>query len=85
VTVLVKKLGGSVAVVIPKGVAREMDLAEGTPLEITSNGEAIVMRKQNGRRPRRSMAQIVRGIKTSSYRRRTQEHAERGPVGREIW
>jgi AbrB family looped-hinge helix DNA binding protein len=84
-TVVVKKLGGSVAVVIPKGVAREMDLAEGTPLEISSTGDAIIMRKRTGRRPRRSMAQIVRGINASSYKRRTREQAERGPVGREIW
>ena len=84
-TVLVKKLGGSVAVVIPKAVAREMELAEGTPLEIIASGGAIVMRKRRGNRPRRPIGEIVRAMKASSYKRRNREMAERGPVGRKIW
>jgi antitoxin component of MazEF toxin-antitoxin module len=42
-TVTIKKIGGSMAVVIPKEVAREMELTEGTPMQITSTGESIVM------------------------------------------
>ena len=86
-TVTVKQVGGSVAVVIPKSVAREMELAAGSSLEISTSGGAIVMRKhrRQGRRPRRSIAEIVAQIKPASYRRRNREQAEGGPVGREIW
>jgi antitoxin component of MazEF toxin-antitoxin module len=85
-TVTVKKLGGSVAVVIPKGVAREMELLEGTPLEISATGDAIVMRKQAvRRRARRPIAELVKKIKPSAYKRRNKEQAERGPLGREMW
>lgn len=83
-TVIVKKIGGSVAVVIPRGMAREMQLTEGTPLEISAGASGILMRKA-GRRPRRPLAQIVAGIKPASYRRRNRELSEPGPVGAEVW
>jgi antitoxin component of MazEF toxin-antitoxin module len=83
-TVVVRKIGGSVAVVIPRAVAREMELSEGTTLDISATDAAIVMRKQ-GRRPRRSLGRIVAQIKPSSYRRRTRDAAQGdGPVGKEI-
>ncbi len=84
--ITVKKIGGSVAVVIPRGVAREMELVEGMPLEMSSSGDAIVMRKSGPpQRTRRPIEAIVRGMKSSSYQRHSRELAERGPVGREIW
>ena len=85
-TVTVKKVGGSVAVLIPKGVAREMELAAGTPLEISTTGGAIVLRK--ARRPRasrRPIGEIVAQIKPATYRRRRRELGEDGPVGKELW
>jgi antitoxin component of MazEF toxin-antitoxin module len=48
--VIVKKLGGSLAVVIPRAAAREAGLAEGTPLDVTATAAGLVLRKQ-GRRP----------------------------------
>jgi AbrB family looped-hinge helix DNA binding protein len=84
-TVTVKKLGGSVAVVIPKAVAREMELTEGTPLEISGDADAIVLRKpRRRRRPRRPLARIVAQIKPASYRRRSAELSADRSVGREI-
>jgi AbrB family looped-hinge helix DNA binding protein len=83
-TVTVKKVGGSVAVIIPKEVAKEMELVEGTALDISTSGGAIVMRKQ-GRRARRPLANIVSQINTASYRRRSRELGGDGPVGREVW
>lgn len=82
-TVVVKKLGGSMAVVIPKGVAREMALAEGTTLDVSVSGDGILLRKQ-GRRPRRPVAEIVAAIDPSSYRRRSRELSQDRPVGKEI-
>jgi AbrB family looped-hinge helix DNA binding protein len=85
-TVTIKKIGGSMAVVIPKAVAREMELTEGTAMEITSKGDDIVMRRQRGkRRQRRPLAKIVAQIKPASYRRRNRELAGDRPVGKELW
>ena len=83
-TVIVKKIGGSVAVVIPKAVAREMELVEGTSLEISGNADGITMRRQ-GRRPRRRLRRIVAQIKPAAYRRRNRELTKDRPVGKEIW
>jgi antitoxin component of MazEF toxin-antitoxin module len=86
-TVTVKQVGGSVAVVIPKTLAREMHLAAGTPLDISTADGAIVMRKSERQpgRPRRSIADIAAQIKPASYRRRNREQADRGPRGKELW
>ena len=83
-TVIVKKIGGSVAVVLPKAIARELKLIEGTPLDVSASDAAIIMRRE-GRRPRRSLAQIVAQIRPGSYRKRRVELGEDRPVGREIW
>jgi antitoxin component of MazEF toxin-antitoxin module len=83
-TVVVKKIGGSVAVLIPKAVAREMGLVDGTSLDITSSPDAIIMRR-HGRRPRRSIQSIVDQISPAAYRRRRREMLEKGPVGKEVW
>jgi len=83
-TVVVKKIGGSLAVSIPKAVAREMGLVEGTSLHITSSADAVVMRK-HGRRPRRSIRSIVDQMSPAAYRRRRCEILEKGPVGKEVW
>jgi antitoxin component of MazEF toxin-antitoxin module len=86
-TVTVKQVGGSVAVVIPKTLAREMDLAAGTPLDISTADGAIVMRKsaRGARRPRRPIGEIAARIKPASYRRRNREQVGDGPRGKEIW
>ncbi len=83
-TVMVKRVGGSVAVVIPKAVAREMDLTDGTPLQMSTTADAIVMRRES-RRPRRPLKQIVAKLSPASYRRRRRELGDDAPVGREIW
>ncbi len=83
-TVVVKKVGGSVAVVIPKALARDLDLIEGTPLDVSTTADAIVMRKRS-RQPRRPLAQLVTQIKPATYRRRRRELGDDAPVGKEIW
>ena len=82
-TVTVKKVGGSMAVVIPAAVAREMGLAEGTALELVVTDDSLLMRRR-GRRPRRPLADVVARIKPASYRRRHLELGG-GPVGKEPW
>jgi antitoxin component of MazEF toxin-antitoxin module len=83
-TVVVKKLGGSVAVVIPKGIARDLGLTDGTSLDISTSTDSIVMRR-SGKRQRRPVKAIVSQINRASYRRRQREFPESGRVGKEIW
>ena len=84
-TVNVKKIGGSMAVLIPKAVARELELAEGTRLDITSTDQQIVLRKpRDARRARRPLAKLVAQMKPAAYRRRNRELDSDGPVGKEI-
>ena len=81
---IVKKLGGSLAVVIPRSLAREAGLAEGTPLELSATAAGLVLRKQ-GRRPRRSMTEIIAQIDPAGYRRHNRVMSDDGPAGKEIW
>jgi AbrB family looped-hinge helix DNA binding protein len=83
-TVTVKRVGGSVAVVIPAGIARDLGLSEGTALDVTTTADSIVMRLR-GRRPRRRLAKIVAAIKPANYRRRRRELGDDPPVGKELW
>ena len=83
-TITIKRIGGSMAVVIPKALAREMELTDGESLDITTSAGVLVMKKR-GRRPRRSLAQIVAQIRSGSYGRRGRELSDAGPVGKEIW
>jgi antitoxin component of MazEF toxin-antitoxin module len=83
-TVTVKKVGGSVAVVIPAAIARELALTDGTALEVSTTADSIVMRRR-GRAPRRRIGAIVACIKPASYRRRRRELGEDSPVGKEVW
>jgi len=72
VIVTIKKIGGSLAVFIPRSMARETKLTEGTTMDISAGVDSIVIRKVGGR-PRRPIAQIVSQIKAGSYRRRRAE------------
>lgn len=83
-TITVKKVGGSIAVLIPKAVAREMELTAGTALDSSTTDGAIVMRKRS-RHPRRTLAEIVAQITPASYRRRNRELRHDAPVGKELW
>ena len=78
-------LGGSVGVLIPKTVAREMSLSEGTTLELTNSADHLVMRKRSRRRARRPIADIVAQINPAAYRRHTRELAADPPRGKELW
>jgi antitoxin component of MazEF toxin-antitoxin module len=83
-TVTVKKIGGSMAVVIPRALAREIGLAEGTELDITSSDDTILMRRPD-RRPRRSMGEIVSRIKAGGYRKNRVQLDRDRVLGGEVW
>lgn len=81
--VKVKRVGGSMAVVIPAPIASEMNLSAGTALAVSLEDDKLVLRKS--RRPRRSMDQLVAEIDPAAYKRRRKRDLDDKPVGREIW
>jgi antitoxin component of MazEF toxin-antitoxin module len=83
-TVTVKKLGGSVAVVIPKAIAQEIELTAGTSLDVTVTPKGILFKKR-GRRPRRPMSSLVAAMDPVAYRRHRRELPDGPPVGSEVW
>ena len=82
-TVTVKRIGGSLAVVIPRSVAAESGLAEGAPLDVTRTAAGILFRLA-GRRPRRSIAAVAKQIDPAGYARRTADLSSDPAVGREV-
>lgn len=82
-TVTVKRIGGSLAVVIPRGIAVESGLTEGASLDVSRTAAGILFR-QAGRRRRRSMAAIASKLDRDAYAARSVEMHDDGPVGREI-
>jgi antitoxin component of MazEF toxin-antitoxin module len=80
----VTKLGGSVAIVIPKGMAAQNQLTPGTTVDLLQAEEGILIRKPRGRL-RRPITEIVRAIDPAAYHRRWQGIAFDRPVGKEHW
>ena len=80
----VRKLARRLAVMIPTAICRELRLAEGTVLEVSTTADAIVLRR-HGRRPRRPVAQIVAAMNPANYQRRRRERVQDPPVGKEVW
>lgn len=86
-TAYVKKIGGSVGVLIPKSLARDLGLVQGTVLEITAEHGSIRMQKAR-HRPRRPIAEIVAELKVSKRKRLSADHRaliNDPPVGKEVW
>ena len=83
-TVTVKRIGGSLAVVIPRSIAADAGLAEGASLDVSRTAAGILFR-QAGRRPRRSIAAIAKHLDVGSYKRRREEmRGDDRAVGREL-
>jgi antitoxin component of MazEF toxin-antitoxin module len=80
----VKKLGGSVAIVIPKAMASSNELTPGTTVDLEQSAEGIVVRRARARR-RRSIDQIVTEIDPAAYTRRREESRQDAPMGKEVW
>jgi antitoxin component of MazEF toxin-antitoxin module len=83
-TVTIKKIGGSMGIVIPKSVASDMGLTEGAALDISANSGVIVMRRP-GRRARRPLKILAGQMNRAAYREHNRELSSDAPVGREIW
>ena len=80
----VKKIGGSVAIVIPKSMAAQNQLSPGASVDLSQGEDGIIVRRPRGN-VRRSINDIVKEIDSAAYARRRQELALDHPLGKEIW
>ena len=79
----VKKIGGSVAVIIPKAIAAGAGLGPGTTVDVVQEDDTIVLRRSS-KRTRRPIAELVRLIDADAYAVHRKELDDK-PVGKEIW
>jgi AbrB family looped-hinge helix DNA binding protein len=79
----VKKIGGSVAVIIPKSIAADAGLGPGTTVEVSQEDDAIVLRRST-KRMRKPITELVRQIDSDAYARHRKASDDR-PVGKEVW
>lgn len=80
--VTVKKIGGSMAIVIPRQMATDAGLEPGTSVDMSRHEDGILVRKHG--RPRRPIEQIVKEIDAAAYARHS-KLVNDSPVGKEIW
>lgn len=82
-TVTVRRIGGSLAVFIPRAIAAESRLEEGTALDVSSSAAGILFWRPDWRQ-RRRMGDLAKRLDPASYARRNAELLAEPPVGREI-
>ena len=76
----IQKWGNSLGLRIPKTVAADAKVSEGTSVEINvENGRLVVAPKSKGRR---TIQELVAGITPENLHSETDTGA---PVGREVW
>jgi len=78
-TTQIAKWGNSLGVRLPKSVAREVQLDEGDPVDVSVRNGAIVIRPS---RPAYSLDQLVAKITPRNRHRETDWNE---PVGHEAW
>lgn len=77
---IVRKWGNSLAVRIPRSVARDTHLMEGTAVVLTASRGKIVIEPYS--QPRYSLAELLRGV----AKRNLHPEIDTGEaVGREVW
>ncbi len=79
-TTMIQKWGNSLALRIPKTVAREVRLVEGEQVELQLTDEGVLVRPRHRKRYR--LSDLVAGIKPANRHTETDYGA---PAGREVW
>lgn len=77
-TARISKWGSSLAVRIPKAIAEEWGVEEGTPIELTRNGRGLLLNKS-----RKTLEEMVESLKHAEY---LHPEVDWGPPrGKEVW
>ncbi len=74
----VSKWGSSLAVRIPKAIAEEWGVQEGTQIELTRDGKGLVLKKR-----RKTLEEMIESLKNADHLH--PEIKTDGPRGNEIW
>ena len=77
-TTRISKWGSSLAVRIPKAIAEEWGVKEGTTIELARNGKGLLLKKR-----RKTLEEMVESLKNADYLH--PEIETDGPRGNEIW
>jgi len=73
----ISKWGSSLAVRIPKAIAEEWGVKEGTSIELTRNGRGLLLKKR-----RKTLEELLEGIEDADLH----PEVDWGPPrGKEIW
>lgn len=76
----IQKWGNSLAVRIPKELAKEVHLREGSAVSFSTEGESIILHSR--KKPHYSLAELLR---PGSKGRRRKEYDWGKTVGKELW
>ncbi|MBE0501927.1 MAG: AbrB/MazE/SpoVT family DNA-binding domain-containing protein [Desulfuromonadales bacterium] len=77
----VQKWGNSLALRLPKGLADEIDVRLGSPVEIKVKGDSIVIEPVREKK-KYTLDKILEGVKPDTLH---DEIDSGNPVGKEIW
>jgi antitoxin MazE len=76
--VAIRKWGNSLAVRLPRGVARDVDFTEGVEVDLTIEGKQVVITKADARV---SLAELVAAMTTENLHAEVSTGARRGREG----
>lgn len=76
----IRKWGNSLALRIPRALARDIHLYQGSVVDLAVLEGKMVVKPRNQRRD--SLSRLIRGV---SRRNRHSEHVWGGPAGSETW
>jgi antitoxin MazE len=77
----VQKWGNSLGIRLPKAIAEQVDLRDGSEVELDTTGGVLTIRPRRRRRRRYTLAQLLSRAKGPSPHRNVDQDA---PVGREL-
>ena len=75
---MVKKWGNSLGIRMPNFIVREMSLKDGSSVDITENGNEIIIKPIQ----KRKLSEMLGQINEQNIH---EEFKTSGPVGKEIW
>lgn len=76
----VQKWGNSLALRIPSSVAKDVDLRQGSPVELVVDNGRIIIKSARKRKP--VLSELLKSVTKDN---RHSEITWGGPAGREIW
>ncbi|HEU4741630.1 MAG TPA: AbrB/MazE/SpoVT family DNA-binding domain-containing protein [Meiothermus sp.] len=77
----IRKWGNSLGLRLPKGIAEQLGLKDGSSIELELVAGGVLLKPSKVRRSRYSIDELLRGVS----RQKIHPLEEETPVGREVW